>query len=330
MDISLEEKLLQRGHHFSFFQAVRLLELLNPEAPLLGGKGPAKDEVIRLRPAMSQVFPVSDIAEIEKIHVAAEELERFRVTARFFGLYGSVSPLPIAYTEAIYEEDDPGAVRVREFLDIFHHRLLSLLYRGWLKYRYCVQFMPGGKDAFSRRLLPLTGVTESTRLRTVPQISLLRYLGLLTQLPRSAAGLKQLLTDFFDLIPVRITQFVGRRVTLKPSQRNFLGRQNCRPGKDLIIGESVLDRSGKFRITLGPVNFRTFLEFIPSGKGFKTIKDLVMLFVMDPLMFEIEVILSGDEVPEMELVPDAKSFLGWSGWLLSGKSSDVSVVFQVC
>ena len=282
-----------------------------------------------MRAAMSLVFPKTDIVSIEKTAPEAREWERFLVTVTFLGLYGTVSPLPSFFTENIYEDDDEDAVRVREFLDLFHHRLISLFYRTWSKYRYAVQFQTSGKDDFSRRLLPLTGRAETPELEPVPRMQLLRCLGLLTQLPRSAASLEVFLSDFYDRLPVRVLQCVSRWVALKPDQKNALGERNSELGINCMPGERVLDHRGKFRIILGPLGFEAFLRFTPAGDEFKMLSSLVRLFLLDPLDFEVEVILRGDEAPRPEVSAEAPNFLGWTSWLVSGEpGEDLSVVLQ--
>ncbi|MBU2550296.1 MAG: type VI secretion system baseplate subunit TssG [Proteobacteria bacterium] len=328
MEPELIDKLLESGHRFSFFQALRLIELIHPEAPRLGGRGPAAREIVRLRPDLSLVFPKSDLKAIEREAGTPEGLERFLVTVGFLGLYGSVSPLPTFYTESIYADDDPDAVRVRRFLDVFHHRLTSLFYRTWWKYRYTVQFEPDGQDEFSRRLLPLTGRAETPALRDVPRMELLASLGLLTQLPRSAASLERFLAAFFDHVPVRVIQCIERWVILKPDQKNALGRRNAELGLDCLAGEKVRDRRGRFRVRLGPLGFEAFLSFTPKGEQFKLLCGLVQLFVMDPLDFEVEVVLKGDEARPMQLTARAPNHLGWTSWLVSAPGKDLSVTFK--
>src|SRR5205085_4597393 len=122
---------------------------------------------------------------------------RYRITVTFLGLYGSVSPLPIFYAEDILQSDEePNPVR--EFLDVFHHRLISMFYRAWLKYRYHEQFSLNGLDLFSLRLFSLMGLgaQELRDVSGLPNTRLLRYVGLFNQKPRSACALEGLISDF--------------------------------------------------------------------------------------------------------------------------------------
>src|SRR5262249_14763693 len=146
--------LLKEGCDFALFQAIRILERLGG-GPRLGREGPASAETVRLRPAASLAFAPSDVAALGPAeppsHARALPV-RFRLTTRFLGLYGVTSPLPTYYAESIAQAD-PDQHRVRDFLDLFHHRLLSLLFRAWTRHHYEVEFLPDGSDDLSRRLL---------------------------------------------------------------------------------------------------------------------------------------------------------------------------------
>src|SRR5262249_37798777 len=152
--------LLAESHSFSFFQAIRVLERLG--GARIGREGPADDEVLRLRPSRSLGFAPADIDVIEKIpgHTANGETTRYQITARFLGLYGTTSPLPVHYSVPIAQAEQ-GYHRVRAFLDVFHHRLLSLFYRAWARHHYIAEFQSDGNDDISRRLLAWLGIDEA-------------------------------------------------------------------------------------------------------------------------------------------------------------------------
>ena len=60
------------------------------------------------------------------------------------GLYGPSSPLPNHYTEdVLWASADEDAAR--SFLDLFNHRLISLVFRAWEKYRQPFRFAQSGR-----------------------------------------------------------------------------------------------------------------------------------------------------------------------------------------
>ncbi len=307
---------IEEPARFSFFQLVRLLEQHHRPRARVGGEGPASAEILRFRSEASLGFPVSDVVAVDEIPATGDQPARYRVTTTFLGLYGSGSPLPIFYTEEMLRRD-PDEDPVRAFIDLFQHRLISLFYRCWEKYRYHIQFEGEGEDAFSRRMFGLiglgtAGLTDSTHL---PAVRLIRYAGLLTQRPRSAASLEGMVSDFFGGIPARVVQWTARWVTIQPEQRIRLGRANGRLGIDASLGEKVLSRSSQFRMRLGPMRYSMFLQFLPDGDSFRMLNALILLFLNDPLEFDFELQVHGEEIPPLQLKSRNGSRLGWTTWL---------------
>lgn len=326
----LAQLLLKRVRDFDFFQLIQLVERTAPTAPVLGEQGPARRELVRIRPRLGLGFPAGDL-DGASWREEPDGQGRMLVTLTFLGLYGSDSPLPTHFTESLLPEQDDDA-RVRDFLDIFHHRIFSLLYRVWKKYRYYVTFRPDGQDPVSlviRGLLGL-GTRELDKALRVHPVRLFRYAGILSQRPRSAAGLIGQLTDYFGGLPVDIDACVGRWLPIQPNDRNVLGQDKCSLGDDFLLGERIFDRSGKFRVKIGPVGFDDFVKFLPPGAASADLGDIVRFYCDDPLECDVQVTLRGEEVPQTPL--GGQGMLGrlaWTSWLKSTPSPDKSIVLPV-
>jgi hypothetical protein len=281
----LIRSLLAEGHRFNIFQALSLLERAYPDAPALGGTGPAAREIMRIRPDVSLGFPSGAIAGIDWLETAPADSGfsmtpgldgRYRVTATFFGLYGADSPLPNHWSEEILYEQSQDTT-VRDFLDIFHHRIYSLLFRIWTKYRYPVQYRLAGNDAFSRRFLALIGLgTADWQTAGLPAMRLLRYAGLLVQRPRSGAGLEAFLADWFEGVS-RVcqsgssrapaagstwatatsagwagpTRFWARMRSLAGECSTFPGSSGCRSARPTIRRTGVFSRTEAIMVLSG-------------------------------------------------------------------------------
>lgn len=323
----LISQLREEGFRFSFFQAVRLLQQLRPEAPRIGLQGPPAREAVRFAPTLDLNFATSDVQGVRALPPDESGGMRHEIATTFLALYGAVSPLPAYYTEDLLTQDDDSLER--EFLDLFHHRLLSLFYRSWEKYRYTVQFAPDGGDDFSRRLLTLLGAAPDQRSPThpLPALRLLGLSGLLTQIPRSAASLAAALHHYFEPIEVRVDSCVLRPVEIPADQRNRLGGQNSTLGRDLSLGEHVYDRSATFRVALGPLALEEFLSFLPTGKRIPELYELVDLFNGDALDYEVELTLAEKERPRLQL-SSPTAMLGWCSWLGAGEGAHSKVTFM--
>jgi type VI secretion system protein ImpH len=321
----------KRASDFDVMQLLHLIERIEPGAAPIGHQGPVEHEPLRLRPRLSLGFPPGDIAEVDWYDNPLTLHGQLRITVTYLGLYGSDSPLPTHFTEQLLAEQDDD-VRVRDFVDIFHHRIHSLLYRVWKKYRYYVTFRSDGTDPISQVIRGLLGLGTAhldTQLSVNP-VRLFRYAGILAQRPRSAAGLRGQLQDYFEEVPCDIEQCVGRWLTIQPNDRNVMGLGKCTLGEDFLLGERIFDRSGKFRVKLGPVGFDDYTRFLPGGQAAAELAEVTRFYCEDPFDFDIELTLRGDEVPETPL--GEHEFLGrlsWTSWLKSEPCQDKSVIFEV-
>jgi len=349
------DRLLGCGWKFDFFQAVWLLERHCRNRTPVGERGPAAMEPIRFRPDISMAFPATDVRRIRALDFPDGNEPCFGVDITFLGLYGVATPLPLHYSVDILRHVDAveqlpgegpearsgqprqagqpgtGSTPERDFLDVLHHRLTSLFYRSWTKYRYYATFDMPHRDVMTSYLLWLIGCQPGwdEEVLGVPPLRMLRYAGLLTQHPRSAASLEGLLVDYWKGIPAGIEQFIGRWVPLKPVDLNQIGMRNSRLGADLTVGGQVYDLSGAFRISVGPVDWATYLTFLPDGPRYAEARSIVLTYCADPLAFDLEVRLKAGEVPEMCLCSDSTGGrLGYTSWVRTDDLPETSVTFD--
>lgn len=94
---------------------------------------------------------------------------------------------------------------LRDFLDIFSHRFISLFYQAWRKYRFDIGSEQGEHNHFFHQLLSLIGLgtRDLQERQAVPDHALAYYSGLLSQRVRPAGNLRQILMDYFE-VPVDI------------------------------------------------------------------------------------------------------------------------------
>jgi len=324
------EKLRQEPFRFDFFQAVRLLEKFFPERTPVGRFAHPSREVARFGVHNSLAFPASQIQSMEWPEDGAPTM-----TVNFMGLTGPEGTLPNPYTSLIIERARASDGALRDFLDVFNHRFISLFYRAWRKYRFDVSAERDERDRFSRHLLSFLGLgTDGLQDRlAVPDDSLVYYSGLLSQHPRSAQALCQILTDYFA-VPVKIEQFSGGWYRLDPATRccfsEGAGDSECL-GLGTVVGDEVWNQQSKIRVILGPLSLEKYLEFLPDGSNWEPLRSWVRFFSNEELDFEVKLILEREEVPACELGADDASGpqLGWVSWLKSmplGRDPDDTIL----
>jgi type VI secretion system protein ImpH len=315
-DPSVAERLLQEGYAFEFFQVVRLLERMYPARSPVGEYADPKEEVARFRSHVSFAFPPSQIHEIQSPLNSGQQLD---VYVAFMGLAGAVGVLPDHYVNVL---TDPRMRRFslpfKDFLDIFNHRLVSLFYRAWEKYRLPIGYERGEGNKFMRHLLCLIGMGTpglQNRLAISDQV-LLYYEGLLSQRPRSAVALEGILQDYFE-VPVEVIQFQGEWFHMNPENLTTLGPegQNNRLGIDAVLWERIWDPQARFRLKIGPLTYRQFEDLLPAGDGYRHLVEMTRFFVGEEFNFEVQLSLRAEEVPWCVIGGSGAHRLGWSTWL---------------
>ena len=314
----VEEKLRREPYSFDFFQAIRLLEKFRPGRKPVGQFVHPEAEIAHFRAHPSLAFPASQIQELEW-----PEDGPVRMLVNFMGLIGPEGVLPNPYTSLINERQRDGDNTLRDFLDIFNHRIISLFYRAWRKYRVDVACERGERELFSRHLLSLLGLgTEGMRDRqTLSDDSLIYYAGLLAQRPRSAQALQQILSDYFD-VPVAIEQFSGGWYRLDPETQCRLSEENSDSGElgfGAVVGDEMWNQQSRVRIVIGPLTLERYADFLPDGQSFKPLRGWVRFFSNDEWDFELKLILEREQVPACTLGADGVSGpqLGWVSWVKS-------------
>jgi type VI secretion system protein ImpH len=342
---AVSRQLADEPYRFAFFQAVRVLEHLarerlraglGPEHLPIGSDNPPQRETVRLRALPAHTFPPAEVVSL-KLHesppsadVAAPLAE---MVVSFLGLTGPSGVLPHHYTQLLIDRIRQKDFALRDFLDLFHHRAISLFYRAWEKYRLPAAYERAAldpqaehEDLFTRSLYCLVGFGTG-RLRgrlAIRDAALVYYGGHFAHAPRNAAALESVLVDYFE-VPVRVFQFQGRWLALSREDRSRTPSagapqgQNCQLGANVVVGHRVWSVENKFRVQLGPLTYEQFRRFLPRGDGLQPLAQLVRCYVGPEFDFDVQPVLQAAEVPPCRAGRDVpvRSQLGWNSWLRS-------------
>ena len=264
-----------------------------------------------MHPELSLDYPQSDITWIRE----REAGKGYEIETTFFGLYGVSSPLPGFYTEELFDDEWEEEKAPRGFLDIIHYRLYPLLYQAWLKYRFNFNAIEQNNRDYWEIIFSLIGLSEEFRNKLPNPGKLLKYTGIISQHPKSQMGLQTILSDLYKHIPISIEPCVSRQVKIITHQKCMLGQQNNTLGQDSIVGEYVEDRSGKFRIKLGPVEQADFENLANDDSLTRTIKAITNLFLVQPLLYEIQLLLQQGGEQSVKIGDQGNARLGKNTWI---------------
>ncbi len=311
----LRPLLEEEPFRFHFFQAVHLLERLAPQRECVGKFVAPGKEVVRFAAHQTTAFPAS---EIQALTLADDKPAR--MTVNFMGLTGPLGLLSLYYTEYLMQRVRSKDYALRDFLDLFNHRAISLFYQAWRKYRLGPAYERGEDDPLTPRVMALVGLGTPglEKRQVVEDEALLYYAGLFGQQPRSAAALEQIIGDYFD-VPVAVEQFAGAWYRLdrnSQTQLNDGGNYTEVLGFGAILGDEVWDQQSVVRIRIGPLPLDRYLSFLPTGSAWEPLRGLVKFYSNDQLDFELQLILQREDTPRCQLGDSGCTAprLGWVTW----------------
>lgn len=336
---SIISQLLDNPAQFNFLQAVRLLQQNNhakhdssQQKPLeIAQYSPSSKEFIRFRTDTQLSFAPSEVTKISenKNNNDPELIKQWRLTVAFMGLTGRGGVLPYHYSESILQQLKQKNPFLREFLELFNHRTISLFYRASTKYRLPIQYeksklgvLKNHKDDFTQSLLSIIGIGTNhlnDRLM-IPDEVLLRYSGLFSQSVRTTSGLRRMLSEHFEY-PIVIEELQGQWQELLPDMRTHLASKQYPRGCNAILGNSAkLGRKGwfmqnKISIGIGPLNTDQFDSLAPGSRKLAALKEMVRFYVGIEQDFEINIMLRRADLSKpLTLSGKKRPIMGWNTW----------------
>jgi type VI secretion system protein ImpH len=316
------EDLLTTPGRYAFVQAMHVASRYLRQQSL-----PAKHDGCRFSVNPSLAFPPADI---ESLSILEPENggPRIDMMLNLLGMHGADSPLPAYFTEYVAQHsEDPDPLR--DFFDIFNHRIIRILYAVWGKYRYYANYAQHAEDPLSQRFYGFIGAgMEETRAAiNIQWPRLMAYMGLIAMSGDAEGSLESILRHYFNHRDIVIIPCIRRWVAIPADQQTVLGVRNYIVGENFILGNEILDQSGKFRIRIDNLDWQTFLSFLPCYTKFEELKSVVNFVLKSRLSFDVELKLKLGEIRPWIPGDDTHgTLLGWSTW--SGTGTESAVVLE--
>ena len=310
-------------HRHDFYQTLRQLECLCPDAPRWGVARRPADEPVRLGQDAELAFAPAPLSSF-----TSRPGHPPRLGVQLFGLLGPNGPMPLHVTEYARERlrhaNDPTLSR---FLDMLQHRFIAFLYRAWAQAQPHVNRDRPGDDHFGVFVGSFLGMgTPTSRERDqVPDVAKFFHASALARHVRNAAGLRAILAHYFR-VPVAIDEWIGHWMPLGAGERTYLGREGALLGAGSVLGGRVWDRQHKFRIRMGPISLAQYESFLPGAEPLKKLVDWVRLYLGLELEWDVQLRLARAEVPRLVLGRGRR--LGWTTWL--GRRSHPGDAADLC
>lgn len=352
--LAVVEQLTQEPQRYDFFQAVRLLErvsALDPGEhqfatdPVAQNSLPNR-EVVRFKSPPKLSFHAADIDRIQMSDTddcgdSNRPQKQWQLDVNFMGLTGSQGVMPYYLSEVVLKELKNRNHALKDYLDLFNHRAISLYYQAWHKYQLPVNYernhQQGGQrnDLFTDALLSLCGLgtSELSYRLPIPDSAIAGFAGSLSRQICSADALKGMIKAYFDL-EVCIDQFQGQWQDLPEDvQTRLPGPEvpqglNNSLGVNAVLGGSSFQIQNKFSVVIAPMPYDQFMDLSPGSKKLDALKSFIAFSVGSELDFDINLSLSDSEVPSVQLVDndDYQPLLGWNSHLSHDNTDNITQI----
>lgn len=313
-------RLTEKPYSFDFFQAVRRIDCAHTMHERVGTSKTIAGDPVRFGQKASLAFAPSTISSVSQS--AGASAPRFEVN--FIGLLGPNGPMPLHFTEYVHDRAHNHRDRtLARFLDVFHHRMISLFYRAWAVNQPTASFDRAALDPSSDRIGSYVGAIAgygSPQMRQrdrVHDLAKLHYIGRLAFQAKNAEGLEAIISDFFK-VRARIIEFVGHWMDLPADSQCRLGesRHTGSLGSTTVLGSQIWEIQQKFRIVIGPLSIKQYERFLPTGTSFGRLVDWVRNYLGFEYLWDAQLVLKKEEVPGVCLGRSGQ--LGWTTWMNTG------------
>lgn len=283
----------------------RFAQLLNILVRLLRQQGipyaQAFSRVLRFRNSLSLAFPASEIEsmQVETLDATGtpgQAIPRIHITPAFIGLLGASGTLPLHDTERAAARTSLGADESwKPFIDLFSNRVIGLHYEAWGKYRVEHGLNTRAQDDLLPMLSALGGLRPTSFGPARPYASIPAevagfYAGLLRTRPVAASTVERVLGEYFG-VPVRVEEFVGAWDPIPQKIRSTLGVTDPTLGFGTVLGARAWRNDLRVRLHIGPLDDETAKAFLPNGRSHAALKEMVSLFAVPSVQYEIRLLL---------------------------------------
>jgi type VI secretion system protein ImpH len=234
------------------------------------------------------------------------------MTTAFLGVIGSVSPLANYFSEDILKAETLDDRSLRDFYDLFHHRLIAFVYLAHRRAAPWCEMRLDATDRTSARALAIVGRMPRVQAfgdaqpqgRPPSPLGVRQEFALARTFARCSAGrdrLEATLAMAFPGVPMTLLDFLARDVLLAEGARTQLGVYNSTLGRGARLGRHLPLQTGLLRVLVGPVDRETYEAFMPGGPEFPRLSQIVASLTGGMLDCEAEIEIRCGEEPRARL-----------------------------
>lgn len=309
LPVELIDRLQATPWNYGFLPLMRRINA-NPAIDPVGTASLPATEPFRVGQKPSLIFAPSEVADAKVVN------GKLRIRLYSLGMLGPNGAMPLHVTEIAREREElRGDPTLSNFLDIFHHRSLTLFYRAWASAQSAASLDRPDDDRFSQYVSALAGhVLRCERPGPLPVHARLSAVPHLVRQSRNPDGLRSTLAHYFG-VPVEIVECDPHWMPVEPERRSRMGgeRMSSCLAMGAMLGDMVPDRRQRFRIVIGPLDMADYHRFTPRGDDLLKLIECVRTFVGREFSWQLDLKIRPQSATP-SVMGDSHQ-LGWSTWL---------------
>ncbi len=302
-----------------FLSLLRAIAARDNTMPLPGSALLPREEPFRIGQQPTMAFPPREISALNVQH------GRLNIQLFGLGLWGSQGPLPLHMTELAHTRlESHQDHTLTNFIDLFHHRALTLFYRAWASSQATASLDRATDETFSFYISSLIGTdTAEAAQSCLPTHARYAASAHLIRETRNPAGIAATISHYFG-VPISVAEYVPHWIQVTGEERCSLGTPALSTimGEGALLGDMIPDCQHKFQLIVGPLDLDQYLRLTPHGDDLPILVDWIRTFVGYEYDWNIKLLVKPRAAPPA--CANSAHRLGYSTWL--GESLDDSPV----
>ncbi|MBX2807121.1 MAG: type VI secretion system baseplate subunit TssG [Cellvibrionaceae bacterium] len=280
-----------------------------------------KQERFRFHSKNTLGFEVDDV---QRVIDEGTHQERYNFSVSFFGLLGATGVLPKHYTRIALEQIKHSDTTLTDFIGMFEHRLISLYYRAWKKYKHAAQIELSEtplSDDISQSLMRLVGSYDQHSLPIF-------YSGHYTKVNRPLMNLQKMISELVQA-KITIKPMTGQWLPINPKDRCLIGinGRHHQLGSGLVLGRRYWDLQSKITIAIADLSMDQYLELLPGKQKSQGLHYAIHTYVPIHISVAVEFKINANT---KDVKPIGQGLqLSHNAWLMSTPKSQLVSRYQL-
>lgn len=307
--------LRHQGEELNFFQAMRLLE------PSLSERSKVRFKVVN-----TDAFRPNFIAGV-RVQNNLDKTRTTTVSVNGFGLTGMQGPVPQCFSELLRRAEVKGAQGREQpegFLDIFHDRLISLLYEIKKHFNPMLFNEQPHEHALYTLFSSISGVSLLNLFDRLPveKHELASFAPIMANRRVDYSHIVSMIKQYFDcrvkIVPNRGAWRVlpkELRAKVSADKTKLSSQQTLGLGKGIGLGKKFWDIQAALYLDIYVPDIDTCHQLLPNGEKHQELRALLSFLSDGKYLFHVRLKLDWQAAPQSKLQPSSRLKLSQTAWL---------------